>query len=85
MEPKQQRDVTMDLSIKKVPERLVVQLRRRAAAHHRSLQGELLSILEEALGPKRTTVPEVRRHLAQLGLRTAEESARWIREERDGR
>jgi plasmid stability protein len=37
------------LSIKDVPEALVEQLRQRAAINHRSLQGELMWILEQAL------------------------------------
>jgi plasmid stability protein len=87
MEPKRQhrRSPTVSLSIKRVPEELVLRLRRRAAAHHRSLQGELLSILEEAVGPKRATVSEIREFLAKLDLRTADESTGMIREDRDGR
>jgi plasmid stability protein len=77
--------MTVTLSIKKVPQPLVTRLRRRAAAHHRSLQGELLSILEEALVPKRATISEVQKQLAKLGLRTADQSARMIREDRDAR
>jgi plasmid stability protein len=77
--------MTVTLSIKKVPQPLVTRLRRRAAAHHRSLQGELLSILEEALDPKRATISEVQKQLAKLGLRTADQSARMIREDRDAR
>ena len=76
---------TMNLSIKRVPDRLVAQLRRRAAAHHRSLQGELLNVLEEAVSPKRRTVAEVRAELLRLGLKTADEARGIIREERDGR
>jgi plasmid stability protein len=75
----------VSLSIKKVPDRLVARLRVRAAAHHRSLQGELLTILEEAVSPKRATLNEVREQLAKLGPRTADESTRMIREERDAR
>lgn len=37
------------LSIKDVPPEMAEQLRLRAARHHRSLQGELMSILEQAL------------------------------------
>ena len=87
MEPKglHRRSTTVSLSIKKVREELVLRLRRRAAVHHRSLQGELLSILEEAVGPKRATVSEIRQYLANLDLRTADESTRIIREDRDGR
>jgi len=37
------------LTIKQVPDRIAEKLRVRAAASHRSLQGELTAILEEAL------------------------------------
>lgn len=36
------------LSIKDVPEVVAEALRRRAARHHRSLQGELMAIIEQA-------------------------------------
>ncbi|MCP4407664.1 MAG: Arc family DNA-binding protein [Gammaproteobacteria bacterium] len=38
-----------NLSIKKVPDELVAHLRSRAKDHHRSLQGELLSIIEASV------------------------------------
>jgi plasmid stability protein len=76
---------TVNLSIKRVPERLVSQLRRRAAAHHRSLQGELLNVLEEAVSPKRRTISEVRATLLTLGVKTADEATEIIRRERDAR
>ena len=86
MEPKnRKRRTTLNLSIKKVPQPLVTLLRRRAEAHRRSLQGELLTILEEAVVPKRASVTEIRVQLAALGLRTADEATRMIREDRDGR
>lgn len=37
------------LTIKEVPDRVADRLRERAAASHRSLQGELMAILEQAL------------------------------------
>lgn len=39
-----------NLSIKDVPEALAEALRRRAARNHRSLQGELMAIIERAVG-----------------------------------
>jgi plasmid stability protein len=38
----------VNLSVKNVPESLAVKLRERAARNHRSLQGELMAILESA-------------------------------------
>lgn len=46
MEP----SVPVNLSVKNVPDELAERLRRRAAANRRSLQRELLSILENAAG-----------------------------------
>jgi plasmid stability protein len=40
----------VNLSIKQVPDELAERLRRRAARNRRSLQRELLSILEAAAG-----------------------------------
>ena len=37
-----------NLSVKDVPEELAERLRRRAARNHRSLQGELMAIIERA-------------------------------------
>lgn len=37
------------LTIKQVPDRVADKLRARAAASHRSLQGELMAILEETM------------------------------------
>lgn len=38
----------LNLSVKNVPEALAARLRRRAERNHRSLQGELMAILESA-------------------------------------
>ncbi|MEW5788366.1 MAG: Arc family DNA-binding protein [Pseudomonadota bacterium] len=48
-----------NLSIKSVPEALAESLRQRAARNHRSLQGELMAILEAAVSetPMLTTAP----------------------------
>lgn len=40
--------MTVNLSIKDVPEGLAERLRQRAARNHRSLQGELMAIVEQA-------------------------------------
>ena len=42
----------VNLSIKNVPDEIAEDLRERAARNHRSLQGELLAIIEEAAGGK---------------------------------
>lgn len=73
------------LSIKNVPEEWVDGLRERARRHHRSMQGELMAILEAALAPRRLSVREAWGRLADLDLRTGPEAVWMVREDRDGR
>jgi len=74
----------VDLSVKKVPDDIAERLRARAKRNHRSLQGELLAILEEATGPRNPlTISDVLEHARRIGLRTPDESVRMIREDRD--
>ena len=86
MEPKRIHNGSMPvtLSVKNVPDALAARLRRRAAAHHRSLQGELLAILEEAAQPT-LTLDELAEKVKSLGLRTPSDSVEIIRASRDGR
>ena len=75
-----------DLSIKNAPDDMVRRLKRRAEKHHRSLQGELLAILEEAVrSPGPLTPAEVMTEVRRLGLRTPAEAASWLRADRDAR
>ena len=75
----------MDLSIKGVPEEQVARLRERAKANHRSLQGELRALVEEATGtaPRKLAIEEVAARVGKLGLKRRNEAARLIREDRD--
>ncbi len=74
----------MDLSIKGVPEDQVRRLRERAKANHRSLQGELRALIDEATGaPRSLTIDEVVAKVKRLGLVRRDEAARLIREDRD--
>jgi len=75
----------MNLSIKNVPDHLVERLRSRASANHRSLQGEVLSILEEGAGPRKLTVWELYERVKDLDFSTPSESTQIIREDRDSR
>lgn len=75
-----------NLSIKNAPDDVVRRLKERAERHHRSLQGELLAIIEEAVGgPKPLTPDEVLARVRQLGLSTPRDAAAMIRADRDGR
>ena len=42
----------VNLSIKNAPDDLARRLRERAQRNHRSLQGELMAIIEEAVHPR---------------------------------
>ncbi len=77
--------MAVTLTIKRVPEELVRKLRRRAARHHRSIQGELLTLLEDAISPRELSIGELHSEIQALGLRTPAESVRMIREDRDAR
>jgi len=73
------------LSIRNVPEDVLLRLRRRAKENHRSLQGELLAIMEEGVEHRRLSIEEAARQIEELGVRTGDESAKMIREVRDAR
>ena len=74
----------MNLSIKNAPEDVVERLRRRAERHHRSLQGELLAIIEAAAQEEQPMTPaDVLAEVRRLGLRTPSEAAALIRADRD--
>jgi plasmid stability protein len=77
--------MTINVSLKNVPEELVDKLRLRAKRHHRSLQGELMAILEEAAGPAPLTLERAEARLAELGLKTQDDSVSWLRKLRDAR
>ena len=75
----------MDLSIKGVPEEQVARLRERAKANHRSLQGELRVLIEEATSgvPRKLSIDEVAARIGKLGLKRRNEAVRLIRADRD--
>ena len=75
----------INLSIKNVPEELAQRLRERAKRHHRSLQGELMAIIEEEMIPRRVTVDQAYQRVQELGLKTGSETAGMVREDRDVR
>ena len=73
------------LSIKNVPDELLDRLRNQAKSHHRSIQGELMAILESSIEPRRLSISEVHDVVKGFGLRKSDDSTHWIRETRDGR
>ena len=75
----------MNLSIKNVPESLVEQLRIRAVRNHRSLQGELLSILEQTVRPRTLTLADALRQIGEFRFETGSDAVGMVREDRDAR
>jgi plasmid stability protein len=76
----------VNLSIKNVPDHVAAEVRKRAAKHHRSLQGELISILEETVAQeKRMTPAGFLKEVRASGLKTPSEAAKIIRRDRDAR
>jgi len=76
----------VNLSIKNAPDDGVQRLRQRAERHHRSLQGELLAIIEAAVQDDRLATPaDIVAEIRRLGLRTPSEAASLVRADRDGR
>ena len=73
------------LSIKNVPEEVLNQLRERAQKHHRSLQGELLAILEDAVRPTPLSLENIVQRVTERGILTGDESTAMVRAERDDR
>jgi hypothetical protein len=75
----------VSLSVKDVPAEWAEVLRARARANHRSLQGELMAMIEAHVGAR----PFPARHLLEraraAGLRTAPDSAATVRADRDRR
>lgn len=74
------------LSVENIPEDLLDRLRRRAERNHRSLQDEVMCILEEAAAEEgELSLRELRAHIDELGLRTLGEATQIVREDRDRR
>ncbi len=76
----------VNLSIKNVPDEVVRRLRERAAGRHRSLQGELLAIVEAAVEHDRpASATDILAEARRLGVQTPDEATALIRADRDGR
>jgi plasmid stability protein len=74
----------VNLSIKNARDDVVQRLRERAARHHRSLQGELMAIIEAAVDEAAAATPaSILAEVRRLGLRTPSEAAAIVRADRD--
>ncbi|MBI4006771.1 MAG: Arc family DNA-binding protein [Gammaproteobacteria bacterium] len=78
--------MTVNLSIKNVPSELATKIKKKAAGNHRSLQGELLAILEASVKEQSMLTPkEVLAQIRSGGLSTPAESVKFVKEDRNAR
>lgn len=73
------------LSVKDVPDELAEALRARARANHRSLQGELMAMIEAHVGARPFRASQLLDEVRAMGLSTPAESTRMVRKDRDRR
>lgn len=77
--------MSVNLSIKGVPDDVAERLRQRAARNHRSLQGELMAIVERAAAEATAASDVVRSAVfVQRGTRTIEQIAEEARQRYPG-
>ena len=74
----------VNLSIKNTPDAIVTKLRERAKRNHRSLQGELMAILENSVLSEGRLTPEAVL-AATAGAKYPSGSGRYGSSDRDGR
>lgn len=77
--------MSLNLSVKDVPAELAEALRERARRNHRSLQGELMAMIEAHVGGTSFRARQMLDEVRRLGLRTPDEASSMIREDRDRR
>ncbi|HEY2149478.1 MAG TPA: hypothetical protein VGH34_01650 [Vicinamibacterales bacterium] len=78
--------MSASLSIKNVPDEVVKRLRARAARNRRSLQGELLDLIERAVDDVPTiSARAVYDRIRKLNLPVGDNATDIIREMRDAR
>jgi plasmid stability protein len=76
----------VNLSIKNAPDDVVAKLKARAVRNHRSLQGELMAIVTEAVERSPSaTLDDFWSFAKEIGLESPNESAEIIRQMRDER
>lgn len=76
----------VNLSLKNVPDDVADRLRERARRNHRSLQGELMAIMEAAVAERERLSPrQVLERVQALGLASTSDSVEIVRQMRDGR
>jgi plasmid stability protein len=75
----------VNLSVKDVPDGMVDALRERARSNHRSLQGEMMAMIEAHVGGRPFRARELWEAARAAGLSGPDESVQMVREDRDSR
>jgi len=76
----------VDIIIRNIPDALLTALRRRAAAHGRSVEDEVLDTLRNSLQPtRRLSFSQFAAEAGAEGRATPAEAAAMVREDRDER
>ena len=75
------------VTLKNIPPKTLAKLKQMAAENHRSLQGQLMTLVDQALEPTGSakTIEEVYQRIKALGVSSPSESVQMIREDRDAR
>jgi plasmid stability protein len=74
----------VNLSVKNVPDHIADKLRLRAKANNRSLQGELMAVLQDAVSsPNKLSAADVLKAVRASGLRSPREATVAVRAIRD--
>lgn len=77
--------MAVTFSIKGVPDDLADALRQRARMNHRSLQGEMLAMIEAHVGARPFQARVLWSRVKKLGVATPDESTWMVREDRERR
>ena len=77
--------MSVNLSIKNAPDHVVAALRERARRNHRSLQGELMAIVEAAANEQHVDWNAITAQIRAIGPSSETNSAEIVREMRDNR
>jgi len=77
--------MAVNLSVKEVPDDVAEALRVRARANHRSLQGELMAMIEAHVGGHAFRARRLFDHVRAVRLDTQTEAVEMVRADRDAR
>jgi antitoxin FitA len=75
----------VNLSVKGVPDAVVERLRACARANHRSLQGEMMAMIEAHVGHRPFPARQLWNAARAAGLAGPDEAVQMVRDDRDSR